>query len=1140
MNLSGLLTFLRGQPAYRAVLDEMGNPGELGLIRAARPPVAAALALDTGRPVVLITAEPGRAEELTLWAPGLRVLAFPAAEVGPYERAPRKLATTQERLGVLKTLTEGDSHTVVVASARALVQRVLPREIFLRHSHTLHVDDQIGPEPLLVRWLGIGYEPVSVVTQPGEFGRRGGVLDIYPLTAEWPVRVEFWGDRIESLRRFDPATQRSVETVETADIPPAREAMPVDGPRIAERLAGWFAEADPADLTGPAEDAKRLAQGIPFPLLEYYLPWMVEEHASLLDYLPPKALVLVDDWEALAGVVDEVEREAIQAREQTPPDAPLPIITWAQMADDLACRGAVTLGGQADTALADCFEPGSRYGGQMSDFLKTLRANAGAHLIIVSRHAEPLARAWYDEAGEPGITAQAVEALPPPGTPMFVEGALSAGWLMDAVRDGASTRVLLFSDAEIFGWRPPEPRRRIRRSEPIPEQVFADLIPGDYVVHIEYGIGRFGGLVKRTLGGVEREYLLVNYAGDDNLYVPIYQADRLTRYVGPEDRAPTLNRLGGVEWARARARAQEAAEEIARELLTLYASREVMAGHAFSPDTTWQHELEASFPYEETEDQLQALVETKADMEKPRPMDRLICGDAGYGKTEIALRAAFKAVMDGKQVAMLVPTTILVQQHHETFAERLRSFPVVVESLSRFRGPAEQQAVIEGVKAGTVDIVIGTHRLLSEDVTFRDLGLLIIDEEQRFGVTHKEQLKQMRTHVDVLTMTATPIPRTLYMGLTGVRDISIIRTPPQDRQPVVTHVGRWNEPLVRRAIMDELARGGQVFYVHNRVQTIYSEAKRVAQLAPEARLAIAHGQMSESKLEDVMRQFVAGEIDVLVSTEIVEAGLDIPNANTLIVDRADMFGLSQLYQLRGRVGRGAARAYAYFFHPAVGRLTQEGRSRLESIAENDELGAGFNIAMHDLEIRGAGDILGTRQHGHMAAVGFHLYTRMLARAVQRLRAERDGRFLPMDDELARGALTIELPFEAYIPTHYVLDDALRLGLYRRMADLPDEESIAAMADELRDRFGPLPDEVVNLLYQFQARLLALRASVEAIGGSNGQVSVRLAGMEERDALALRQRLGHDVRVSKTAIWLPHLPGNEWKGVLLEILTRLAA
>ncbi|RME55252.1 MAG: transcription-repair coupling factor, partial [Caldilineae bacterium] len=755
--------------------------------------------------------------------------------------------------------------------------------------------------------------------------------------------------------------------------------------------------------------------------------------------------------------------------------------------------------------------------------------------------------------------------------------------------DGA--RVLLLTDAELFGWQKTATRKQRRTQSTVaPELFFADVKPGDYVVHMEHGIGQYEGLVKLELGGVEREYLQVNYAQGDKLYVPVHQADRLSKYVGAGDSGvpPAITRLGTADWQLAKARAQRAVEEIAEDLLALYAERELVRGHAFSPDSTWQEEMEAAFPFQETEDQLQVIQEVKRDMESEQPMDRIIIGDVGYGKTEVAVRAAFKAVMDGKQVAVLVPTTVLAQQHFRTFSQRLAPFPVRVEMLSRFRTPAQQQAVLRGLEDGTVDIVIGTHRLLSQDVTFKDLGLLVVDEEQRFGVAHKERLKQLRTQVDVLTLSATPIPRTLHMSLSGVRDMSTITTPPQERLPVRTVLSEYDEVLVRQAIQRELERGGQVFFVHNRVRGLQVLAQRVQRLVPDAVVAVAHGQMPERALEETMLRFAEGEIDVLVCTTIVENGLDIRRANTMIINRADHFGLAQLYQLRGRVGRGAERGYCYLLHDKHKALSFDARRRLEALLESsEELGAGFRIAMRDLEIRGAGELLGARQHGQIAAVGFDLYTRLLTQAVNDLRRKKkqfeaatgrgdeatatrspetgphqEGPPLPfaMDDPLAP-PVTLDLPFVAEIPARYVPEEELRLQLYRRIAGLSTEEEIEAMRQELVDRFGKdpetstVPEEIANLFYQILVKARALKAGVPNIGRRRDQIAIRIPEMPDKARRALQQRLrmalGHttdegefipenSVHVGREAAYIPIDQDGYWRLLLLRALDVLVA
>jgi transcription-repair coupling factor (superfamily II helicase) len=783
----------------------------------------------------------------------------------------------------------------------------------------------------------------------------------------------------------------------------------------------------------------------------------------------------------------------------------------------------------------------------------------GEQVFIVSRQSQRLKELWLEHYPDSDFTNLE-----------FIESSLSEGFTIQVAghRSQVSNSQFpipnslhLITDSEIFGWERPQPRTRQRKTADTPESLYADLQTGDYVVHVDHGIGRFAGLIQRQMDGHEREYLSVEYDRDDILYVPVHQADRLTRYVGADGGKPSLDNLGGQAWAETKSKVKEAVQKVAEDLLDLYARRQVVEGFAFDVDTQWQKELEDSFPYVETEDQKRAIADIKRDMERARPMDRLLCGDVGYGKTEVALRAAFKAVMNGKQTAVLVPTTVLAQQHFETFSQRLAAFPVKVEMLSRFRTPREQTEILHKLAIGEVDIVIGTHRLISSDVSFKDLGLVVIDEEQRFGVTHKEHLKKLRTEVDVLTLTATPIPRTLYMALTGVRDISNLNTPPEERLPIITHVGPYSPRLVRQAILRELERGGQIFFVHNRVQTIEAMKAHLQKLVPEASVDIGHGQMPEGQLSNVMHRFNTGEIDLLLSTTIIESGLDIPNANTLIVDRADTFGLAQLYQLRGRVGRGAMRAYAYFFRHNKMSPTQDGQQRLEVIAENTQLGAGYSIAMRDLEIRGAGELLGTRQHGYIQSVGFHLYTRMLADAVRRIRRvaslrlkvegsafdETLANFQPFDKLRASLStfnlplslpVNVELPLAVGIPASYIQDQDLRLRLYRRMADLRDETELDALGSEFRDRFGVIPEMLQNLLYQMRVKLRAEKAGLASVNWEAGQILLKYPvtnnGVEEKRL----SDLGNGIRGGKSAYWITVSKDEVWTVKLLDVLAQL--
>ncbi|HJW83015.1 MAG TPA: transcription-repair coupling factor, partial [Anaerolineae bacterium] len=912
--------------------------------RSARPFLAAALARDLQRPIVYLAARADRAQMLheTLRAYlGEAPLRFPEPTALFYERSPWAVEVVAERLGVLTRLAErpgatladrpGLLHPLIVTSARALMFHTLPPRNFALGTRSLKTGQRLDLDPMLELWVGLGYESTTTVLAPGEFSRRGGIIDIWPLASPAPVRIELFGDEIESLRQFDPATQRSREARDSITISPASEALARYGPHVTATLAQWDLSRLPDDLETQFEkDRVALAGGTSFRGIEFYLPYLYPSPASLLDYLPPDTLLILDDTNEFEDTWGELEEQSIDLRRSAedagalPPDYPLPYLTWDEWRDHLARFGALAFGeaayaGEEPAGLTTIgvepgasstlpgqlpFVPGARFGGQLKTFLEHLARlrQMGDGAIVVSRQAKRLAELWAERDHMRHPVAD-LSTPPGPRALIFVHGALDDGWTLHGVRLGSDERYGLWSlhvltDGEIFGWARPQPRKRVRPRAITPEQFFADIQPGDYVVHVDHGVGVFQGLVKLTLDGVEGEFLQVAYAGSDKLFVPIHQADRLSKYIGATDHPPEIHRLGTAEWVHIREHAQQAALEVARELLELYAARELAPGFGFTPDSPWQAELEASFPYVETEDQLRAIKDVKRDMEKARPMDRLICGDVGYGKTEVALRAAFKAVQDGKQVVVLVPTTVLAQQHYNTFATRLAPFPTVVEMLSRFKSPKEQDDILQRLREGQVDIVIGTHRLLQRDVAFKDLGLLIIDEEQRFGVTHKETLKRMRAEVDVLTLTATPIPRTLYMSLTGVRDISTIDTPPEERLPVATYVGEYDDHLVRQAILRELDRGGQVYFVHNRVMGIEQIETRLKAVAPEARIGIGHGQMDEHELEQVMVRFVNRDVDVLLCTSIIESGLDIPNANTLVVDRSDHFGLAQLYQLR--------------------------------------------------------------------------------------------------------------------------------------------------------------------------------------------------------------------------------------------------
>ena len=1168
MLLTGLTELLRESAAYRhclAGLQGDGSSQALNVIRAARPYVLATLAQDWPGPIIYLTARGKRTHNVIEQSPvwlrdSQRLHRF--AEPTPmfYDRIAWDKLVIRERIETLQALMYGDSaqqagtDPVIIASARALMQRSLPVHQFRQRSSTLKPGQRHNFEKLIGEWLNLGYEPASIVTEPGSFSRRGGILDIYPLASEWPVRIDFFDDEIESIKIFDPTTQRSIGPVTSIQIVPAREALPEYMPPVGQHLSPWFTQLSSQvddELISAIQDADALLSGQSFPYLEHYLPYVHANPVSLLDYAPDDALIVVEEWDELREVVMEWAQDAEANREnnlktqQIAEDHPIPYVDWEILASDLAARPVLHLNqtgrlpglDDQDGNPTRIFRPGERFGGQLKPALTQLRnlRNQGERVVIVSEQTERLSELWYEQDSAAFVPImEEVSEAPAPGSLIFVKGTLGEGWTLE----DTGVRLHIISDAELFNWSRPEPRRRQsagKSSKKAPAANYADWQQGDYVVHVDYGIGRFSGMRQRTVEGTDREYLLVEYDGTDMLFVPIHQADRLTRFVGPDEHPPQMNKLGKtLDWVKAKDKARKAAEEEARELLEIYAARASSPGFAFSPDSAWQHELEASFPYVETEDQLRVLHEIKRDMESTMPMDRLVCGDVGYGKTEVALRAAFKAIVDGKQVAVLVPTTVLANQHYETFSERMKSFPVKVEMISRFRTKQEQSQILGKLANGEVDIIIGTHRLLSDDIILQNLGLIIIDEEQRFGVKHKEHFKRLRAHVDILTLTATPIPRTLYLSLSGVRDISMIQTPPEERLPIITHVGPFDGRLGRQAILRELDRGGQIFVIHNRVKTIENLRDKLEEIVPEASIVVAHGQMSGRQLEGVISDFSRGKYDILLATSIIENGIDMPNVNTLLVDRADWFGMSQLYQLRGRVGRSAQQGYAYFFHAGSKRLTEEARTRLETMAEHTELGAGFQIAVRDLELRGAGDILSMKQTGHVSAVGLQLYTQLLQQAVSRLKGDVDA------EELAayeRERIIIDLPIAAYIPSDWIEEMALRLQLYRRIGTVQDMASIEALRDEMRDRFGMLPHAVDGVLYQMQVKLLATPIHATAITKPRGHVLIKLPWLSSVNRAALAEQLGEDIEISRTAVELP-ADTDIWQLRLLEVLEHL--
>ncbi|NLT33040.1 MAG: transcription-repair coupling factor [Acidobacteria bacterium] len=1098
-------------------LEEMlrGGAGVVtvsGAAGGAKALVLAKAALCGQRPLAVIT--PTGAEAQTL-AEEIRfcldllvpvppeVVHLPELEVDPYRGlSPHPEIAAARAWALWRLLQEGP--IVLVASARAAAVRLHSPGRFLGRCLTLVPGEELSPEMACEHLREAGYLEDDPVTDPGEFSLRGGILDIFPPNLEQPVRLEFFGDRIESMRLFDPDSQRSTARAGTLQIAPMREYC-----AGAERLRRWAGEA-PALWSAPflshLEEELALARhGERFPACEFLLPAVDPPEHTLFDYVRDHRLALVER----AAVRSTLERHhaTLYERFVDRTEAQKPVLAPERLflaADELIAAAdgfdrieleELGVTGPETSRVYLSSQPTRKYHGNIRELIADIgkfRA-AGETLAFVLTNPGRAER-FHDILKEYDIPAhlcRGAEAEPagPTGNVLVGTGALHAGCFLPA----ANLRLLANSDVfdeTDLGLRPKKTksaRRNLFLSD------FRDLKPGDYVVHVDHGIGMFQGLQSIGLQEGAKEFVLLTYQNDARLYVPVERLDLIQKYSSMGGTRPTLDRLGGTSWARTKTRIRKSMRDMAEELLKLYAQRQTIPGHAFAPDTTWQREFEDAFEFELTRDQADALEAVKTDMEAPRPMDRLICGDVGYGKTEIAMRAAFKAIMDGKQVAMLAPTTVLAFQHYNTLAGRFTAFPVRTRLLSRFRSPGEQKQILEDLETGQVDLVVGTHRLLSKDVKFKDLGLLIVDEEQRFGVTHKERIKQMKTRVDVLTLTATPIPRTLNMALLGMRDMSTIETPPKNRLAIQTSVLKYSPDAVRSAIEMELARNGQVYYLHNRVETIHSAAAKVQQLIPEARIGVAHGQMNERDLERIMLRFVRNELDVLVATTIIENGLDIPRANTLIVDRADLYGLSQLYQLRGRVGRSDRRAYAYLLIPSDEALSEVARKRLSAIREFSDLGTGFRVAALDLEIRGAGNLLGGEQHGHIEAVGFDLYCQLLERAVEELRGERP------EEEISA---TINLNLDIRIPEIYIADSGQRLRMYKRVSSAADTEELDLLRREMRDRFGPYPEPVENLFRYARLRQEILALQIPSVEKNRDQVFFRFADHSKVDAQKL--------------------------------------
>ncbi len=1044
--------------------------------------------------------------------PEVDVAVFPAEEAPLFGVTAQSPELLGQRLALLARLSSGERPAVVITTWDALLVRLVPPDIFRAHCLKVRVSQSLRRDDLVLRLVSSGYERVELVEAMGQFAVRGGIVDVFPLSGQEPVRLEFFGDTVDSIRAYDLTTQRSQTRLSSVTLPPAVEVFWPESQATAgleqirtslkAALAHLDAERGRQLKRHIESDIERLQSGISFPGRSRYWPFFLADAATLLDYLPSDTTVVLDEptrlLEKAEGVARDLKEqyaamltggqilsaqhraylhdfELIHALERFP-TVLLAILPKRPSRFRISAQLTVL---QKTTPS---------YYGQLELLRKDIRrlTQSGYRLLLTVSSPErgvELARQLREEHIEAVQWTESV--LPPRGVLAIVGGELEEGLELP------DSKLLILSEGDISG----KARARRRRQPKAAAEgarllSHRDLAPGDYVVHAHHGIGRYVSIRSLQVGGVERDYIEINYSGEDKLYVPTDQMHLIQKYVGAEGREPKVHSLGSGEWAKTKVRVKESVQKMAKELVALYAERASVTGFSFGPDKPWQKEMEDNFPYVETPDQLRSIEEVKADMQSPKVMERLLCGDVGYGKTEIAVRAAFKAILDGKQVAVLVPTTILAEQHFHTFRERFAGFPIEVAVLSRFKGTKDNKQTAKRIAAGAVDLAIGTHRLLGADVRFKDLGLLIIDEEQRFGVQHKEKVKMLKNDVDVLTLSATPIPRTLHMAMVGLRDVSVIETPPEDRYPVQTYVCEHHDGSIKHAIERELERGGQVYYVHNRVRTIKSAAAYLQSLVPNARIAIGHGQMGEEKLERIFLDFLEGEYDILLSTTIIESGLDIPNVNTIVVEDADKFGLAQLYQLRGRVGRATRVGYSYLTYHPDKNLTEVAEKRLSALREFTQLGAGFKIALRDLEIRGAGNLLGPEQHGFMAAVGFDLYCQMLEEEIQALRGVEPIK--PVEVE-------IKLPIDAFFPGRYIRDSRQKVEMYKRVAAAKSEDELDDVVDELIDRYGETTEPVNNLLNVARLKIVAGKLAIAGITGTDQMITLKLSQDARIDA-----------------------------------------
>jgi transcription-repair coupling factor (superfamily II helicase) len=1143
-------SFVDGLSSHRQTSEVLGLHGSSDAYLLAR------LLPEQAGLLVLLTADLPQARQLTADLQFYhhrpeQIALLPNWELSPYDPLTPHPELEAIRLTSLAALDRGEIKALVLP-VRALMQKLIPRQVLTRIALELILEEEYERDPLLETLLQLGYQPVPLVEERGSFAVRGDIIDLFPPDADQPVRLDFYGDFIEKMRPFDPSSQRSGEqTLERLKLIPAKE-MILHGPFLETFGRRLKQRCDELSLPRTEREAimDEVREGILAPGRHFLLPFNYPALDPLFRYLQDERWILLDP-PALEQQIDLFHREvrdgeARMLEQKQPhvarrelfldPSEVQPLLQAAGRIEFSQLR-VFQLDEERERYHFNCLgnaelraHPSEAQDG-LEPLVKRLReaeTDNWRTLLVCHRRsqAQRLQELLAAHRIELNINPQLRLSNLHPGYPQLTVGELSSGFSLP------EEKLLIISEEEIFGRRSHRQKKSGRQRARKLMSSLAELKDGDYIVHCDHGIGRYLGLTHLQTGPVEGDFLHLEYAGNDKLYLPIDKIEKVQKYQGGEGQAPKLDKMGGQGWEKARLKARAAVEELARQLLELYAKRELRQGFAFSPPDQLYREFEATFPYEETADQLQAIEETIEDMQSSKPMDRLVCGDVGYGKTEVALRAAVKAVLDSKQVALLVPTTVLARQHWESFKKRLAEFPVRVEMVSRFRSSAENRKTLEAAAAGKIDILIGTHRLLQRDVLFKDLGLMIVDEEQRFGVSHKEKLKQLRAEVDILTLSATPIPRTLHMGLAGMRDLSVIETAPVDRLAIRTYVTRFDDELIRQAILRELRRGGQVYFVHNRVQTIDAMAEQLKALVPEAKISVGHGQLPEKQLEQVMLDFIEGKSNLLLASTIIENGLDIPRANTIIINRADCFGLSQLYQLRGRVGRSDRRAYAYLLIPGEAALTREARERLRVLQELTELGAGFRIASHDLELRGAGDLLGAKQSGPIAAIGFDLYTELLEETINKLRGkEHEERIDP----------EIRLGLSAFFSEKYLPDPNQRLQFYQRMASAEDDQQLFDLLEELRDRYGELPAAGELLFSNMRLRILLKKLRIELLEFDGRRLSLSFHATTRVSPEQIRQLLTeqpHRYRLSadfKLSIELGRLPEPE---LLLQVRKEL--